>query len=69
MLQLRRNKFLPTTSHPKSWIADNGSITMEQRPEHYRSVGRVLFHRITTSWLISLVIEQTVGVATRVLQC
>jgi hypothetical protein len=26
--------------------------TMEQRPEHYRSVGRVLFHHITTSWLI-----------------
>src|ERR1700722_13423822 len=27
--------------------------TMERRPEHCRSVGRVLFHHITTSWLIS----------------
>jgi hypothetical protein len=68
-LQLRRNKFL----HLKSWVADNGLITGKNHgnrdPNIAVPVGRVLFHHITTSLIeISLVIEQTVGVATRVRQ-
>jgi hypothetical protein len=38
MLQLRRNKFLPITSHPKSWVADNGSITSKNHGTETRTL-------------------------------